>query len=94
MTASSERSLWFCLVNQTGWYRPTSAVSVSDVMSPAVARFGQTAVLWRRGRDVVSRTAADEPPSAWLAGPETGASLGFLYEDLRERNQKIQSGPV
>lgn len=58
-----------------------------------MARFGQTAVLWRRGRDVVSRTAADEPPSARLAGPETGASLGFLYEELRERKHKMQSGP-
>lgn len=57
ITASSS----FCMLARTGsshW----SVVSVSDVMSPAVARTGQMAAPWRRSGGLVSGTAADEPP--------------------------------
>lgn len=58
------------------WFVPLwSVVSVSDVTSPAVARTGQMAALWRHGGGLVSGTALTSLRSAQLNAGGAEVSL-------------------
>lgn len=68
------------------------AFSVSDKMSPAVVRSGQTAALWCRGGDLMSRTGASGQLSCTLGGTEVslrgGERHSAFFMKIWGRNQR------